>query len=423
MKISLNFCLFIFTLISFSGLAQNKTELIDSLMTTSHERGVFNGNILVMKGNEVLYRNELGRFDAEGTVKLSADTKFNLGSISKSFSAVGLMVLVEDQKLSLDDSISKYVHGLPEWSHNIQIKNLLDYTSGLPREDDEISGDEEAWSVLMDLKELEAAPGTKFIYSNFNIFLRKRIIEKVAGLTYSHFLKTTFFEPLEMRSAVIDGIPGSSGIALAFDNHFVQDTYEPFLSDQVSSNIDDLQKWVSALHSGKIISKRSVFRLFQSFENNQSALGTGVFENDELMIHWDSGSSYNFQSSLCYFPKDQNMILLMTNNKNMNVGDLTTAVNAILRGKEFKLPKRSLYLTIRTEAFHNGFEDALALYGELKDDHTYDVSRDEKVLLKTAEYLLRKKKSRDALGVLNYAVKEFPNSENAKTALKKAEGI
>ncbi len=91
--------------------------------------------------------------------------------------------------------------------------------------------------------------------------------------------------------------------------HFVQDEYKPFLSGQVSMNIHDLQKWIVGLHSGKIISPESVLRLFKKVGNN-SALGHGIFEDGKLKIHWHSGSSYNFQSSLAYFPETGYSILV-----------------------------------------------------------------------------------------------------------------
>lgn len=420
MKCYLNLLPLIIVFLSSTTSGQTRTELIDSLMRTSYEKGIFNGNVLVLEADQVVYRNELGRADSNETKELTTDTRFNLGSISKEFSAVGIMLLKEQGKLSLEDRISDYISQLPEWSHEIQIKNLLDYTSGLPKEEDEISGDEAAWAVLRNLSTLEATPGTKFIYSNFNIFLRKRIIENITGMEYGQFLKTNFFEPLQMRSAVIDGIPGTSKIACAFDNHFIEDTYKPFLSGQVSLDIDDLQKWVDNLHSGKIISKNSLYRLFQRFGNNETGLGLGIFEEGKLMLHWHSGSSYNFQSSLCYFPQDKFMILLMTNNKNMNLGDLTTAIEAILRGREFELPKKSLYLSLRTEAFYSGYEKALELYKDIKEDRNYDLSNKEKAFLRSAEYLLRQKKYDDAVGILEYTLKEFPGSEEATAALKEA---
>lgn len=415
--------LFLFLFIFYSSIAQEKVELLDSLMVTTHNRGIFNGNVLVTEEEKLIYRNELGRADAAGRKDLTADMAFNLGSVSKQFSAVGLMLLQEQGKLELENRVSEYLPQLPAWAEEIHIEHLLDYSSGLPKEDDEIPGDEAAWKVLDNLPELEAPPGTKYIYSNFNIFLRKRIIERITEMSYEDFLKRTFFIPLKMESAIVDPGPAAQDMAKAFDTRFTPDVYKPFLSGQVSMNIDDLQKWVFNLHSGNVISEDSLLRLFQGMENGNSALGQGIFEDGKLKIHWHSGSSYNFQSSLAFFPETNHTILLMTNQKNMNEGDITNAIYDILKGQSFELPKRPLYLDIRTTAFYDGYESAISLFKKVKKDVSYDLSNPEESLTRAAEFLLRRGKNEDAFGLLEFTLKTYPESEKAKMILAESRDL
>ena len=114
-------------------LAQQKKVLqIDSLMKRSAQTGAFNGNVLVAKNNKIIYNASLGFTDVTKTKKLTADYRFHIGSITKEFTAVALMQLQEQGRLKTDDHVSRYMPELPQWAHKVTIKNLLQYTSGIP---------------------------------------------------------------------------------------------------------------------------------------------------------------------------------------------------------------------------------------------------------------------------------------------------
>ena len=102
-------------------------------MKWSNQIGVFNGNVLVSKNNKIIYNASFGFTDATKTNKLTTDFRFNIGSITKEFSAVALLQLKELGKLKLDDKVSKFIPELPKWASNISIKDLLEYTSGIPK--------------------------------------------------------------------------------------------------------------------------------------------------------------------------------------------------------------------------------------------------------------------------------------------------
>ena len=105
---------------------------IDSLLAESYERDLFNGNILVTKNDTIIYKKSFGYTDGTQQKKLNNKSIFNIGSIAKEFNAVSIMILVEKGILSLNDSISKFNLGLPDWSKKVIIKHLLNYSSGLP---------------------------------------------------------------------------------------------------------------------------------------------------------------------------------------------------------------------------------------------------------------------------------------------------
>ena len=108
-------------------------EAIDALMKISHDRGLFNGSVLVSSQGHVVYENELGFTDGSKTTKLSSDSFYSLGSIGKEFHGVSIMILQERGLLNIDDTLDKFNLDLPDWSKTVTIRNLLTYTSGLPR--------------------------------------------------------------------------------------------------------------------------------------------------------------------------------------------------------------------------------------------------------------------------------------------------
>lgn len=105
---------------------------IDTLMNWSSKNGIFNGNILVAKNDKIIYNSSFGFVDASKTIKLTPDYKFNIGSITKEFSAIALQQLKQKGKLNLNDKVSKFFPDLPKWLSQVTVKDLLQYTSGLP---------------------------------------------------------------------------------------------------------------------------------------------------------------------------------------------------------------------------------------------------------------------------------------------------
>ena len=116
------------------AFAESNTEpakTIRALMEASHKIGVFNGNVLVAQRGKVIYEQSFGYADATRSEPLTADYVFYLGSITKEFNGAGIMLLQQQGKLHLSDKISRYLSGYPSWADSIEIRQLLNYTSGL----------------------------------------------------------------------------------------------------------------------------------------------------------------------------------------------------------------------------------------------------------------------------------------------------
>lgn len=402
------------TLVLFaaSAYAEQQVEKIDSLMQAAHARGFFNGNVLVAREGQVIYQNEIGYADASKTTGLQPHTRFNVGSISKELDSVGLMMLAEEGKLQLHDAVAAHIPGLPEWSEKVTIHNLLKYTSGLPKvEYDRHSPftDADAMRFLRGLEKLEFTPGTGHIYSNYNTFLRRRVIESASGQSYGAFLRDQIFEPYGMDGAVVEPTPETPHVAKAFDNELVEDDYPRFMSGWIYLTAEDLYQWGRHLHAYDIISRESLLTLAEGYQQERPAIGTVQVKGGAVAMHWHAGSSYNFESSHYVNPSDGFSVILMTNNKGFNVGDLTNGIAAILRGNDYEMPKKSLYMALRTEIFYRGFESGKKLLERISSDESdlYDANI-QKALAKTGRYLLGVDKVQDAIKLLDYAKTQYP---------------
>ena len=187
--------------------AQDRVAQIDSLFAPVTGKPAFNGNVLIAEKGNIIYQKSFGKADLEKNLPLNSESVFELASVSKQFTAMGIMILKKQNKLSYDDSLRKFFPELPY--HNITVLQLLQHTSGLP---DYMPLFNEHWdstkiAVNSDIIKLLSqykpdtlfAPGAKWEYSNTGYALLASIIEKVSGKKFGEFLRKNIFEPLGMK--------------------------------------------------------------------------------------------------------------------------------------------------------------------------------------------------------------------------------
>lgn len=399
-----------------TNLSETPIKQIDSLMKVSYDRGLFNGNILVAKNNNIIYQNEFGYSDASRSKKLSRNSIFNIGSIAKEFNAVAIMILNERGLLNLDDKISNFELQLPEWSNTISIRHLLQYTSGLPRINwNKIKNDEDIYNELKNIKRLSFKPGTDYLYSNNNVFLQRRIVEQVSEMSFNDFIQENILIPGDMANTIIDADTQNPELVTAFNNAFVNDrAMDIEFSGWVYPTANDMYKWITSLHSGQFISDESLVTLFDSHsKESSSALGIGVIENDTLLFHQHHGSSFNYESFIHYNVREDLSIILMTNNKNRKLREITESIENILKGDSFSIPQKSIYLAIREACYENTTE-GIKLYKDLKKNHFFEYNfSDENELNQLGYDLIQKNQIENAISIFKLLVSEFPNSSNA----------
>ncbi len=315
---------------------------IDSLVLTTFNRGLFNGSILVIKNDSIIYKKSLGYTDGSKTKKLEPNMVFNIGSISKELSATSIMKLVEEKKLSIDNSISKFNLGLPSWAEKIKVSHLLNYSSGLPKYDwDSVRTNEDVYTDLKNIEKLEFEPGTDFLYSNNNVFIRKLIIEKISGISFNEYIRRHILLPLKMENTFLSPTKETSQFATGFNNEGVnyKEIYQ--MDGGTYTTTDDLYKWIRGLYAEKIISKKSINVLgtpLKHKNSNQSSLGFTKVKNGIINRHQASGSNVDYESIIDYNLENGLTVILLTNNANYKLWDLNRAINAILKNQPFNIP-------------------------------------------------------------------------------------
>lgn len=319
-------------------LAQTEQlKQIDSLMKRSNQIGVFNGNVLVSKNNKIIYNASFGFTDATKSNKLTTDYRFNIGSITKEFSAVALLQLQEKGKLKLDDKVSKFIPELPKWANEVTIKDLLQYTSGLPNVNwKKIKNDKDLFDDLKLIDTLDFKPGTKYDYNNNNIFLRQFIVERLTGMNYQTYVEQFIFKSCKMTSSVMTPFKNEENIAKGFNNNLVQDKTDLPITGGTYLTTIDLLKWANCLHSKKIINKKSLYEIGQQFasQETQSALGQAKYKNNNLIEHLHDGRSGNYEAILVSDIDEKFTIILLDNNYNGKVFEISDAIIAILKDQK-----------------------------------------------------------------------------------------
>ncbi|MCB9298450.1 MAG: beta-lactamase family protein [Lewinellaceae bacterium] len=203
------------------------TAELDALFQSALPPGEPGGTVLILKGDSILFSKGYGLANLETGEKITPNTLFNTGSISKTFVAYGILKLRDAGALSLEDSLSRYFPDFdhPEIAGKVRIKHLLTHTSGLPdlRRVDEDSvfyltaKDEENWNPIKRARALNFEPGEKFQYSNPAFNGLALIIEQVSGRKWQDYIREEIFLPAGMaNSTITDGQHPQAGVAHAY---------------------------------------------------------------------------------------------------------------------------------------------------------------------------------------------------------------
>lgn len=330
------FFMFLFTFVSFG---QNKTsEVIDAYLNETRQAGLFNGNVLVIDHEKIIIKKALGYADASKQVLLTPQHRFHIGSIAKEFDAVGIMLLQEEGKLSISDSVARFFPQLPSWANKVRVKNLLQYTSGLPDiKWQKVHSDQDNWNELQALQKLDFEPGSSYAYNNNNTFLRRRIIEKITGLSFKQFVQQKLLKAADIKNGIIDPTDHDLLIAKSFNNDFKQDGLDVPISGWTCLNLDDFYKWSRCIVKFCLITPASTREIITpAATGKQCGLGGGSMKGNAVITHVHDGSALHYQALLSTETTKGRTIIILSNQRQGNVYDIASAIEAILDHKSYQ---------------------------------------------------------------------------------------
>lgn len=307
----------------------------DKVLSEQFKPGETGCAVLVARDGQVIYRKAFGMADLELNVPMRPEMVFRIGSITKQFTAIAILQLMEQGKLSLQDQITKYIPDYPMHGHSITIEHLLTHTSGIksytnvPEFESMVRTDMTPEEVIEKIKPLpmEFAPGTKWNYNNSGYFLLGYIIEKVSGLKYAEYLQENFFVPLGMTSTLYGDDtrivmnrasgyqPGGNGTVNA---DYMSMTI-PYSAGSIMSTVDDLYKWNRALLGHKLVKKETLDKAWTGYrlaDGEDTHYGYGWFmseiQGSPTIEH--GGGINGYLSASIYLPREDVFVALFSNN-------------------------------------------------------------------------------------------------------------
>jgi D-alanyl-D-alanine carboxypeptidase len=317
--------------------------LLDSIGRTQG----FSGAILVAHQGRSLFKRAYGLANVEWSVPNTPQTKFEIGSLTKQFTATAILRLVEDGKLRLDAPISTYIRDLPDAWSRITIHQLLTHMSGIPNTgklSDYVQGlhhhysPQELISLVRDLP-MDYEPGTKWKYSNTDYYLLGFLIERLSGESYAVYLERHLFGPLDMAdtgfNSYSDILPRrASGYAREggkLQNAERPDPSIPYSAGAVFSSVEDLLKWDEALYAERIITRATQDKMFTSYKAGGVGYGYGWFltSEDGRQKEYHEGSTFGFGSFIARYPTDHLLVIVLSNVEGTDVKSIADLLGRI----------------------------------------------------------------------------------------------
>jgi CubicO group peptidase (beta-lactamase class C family) len=326
-----------------------KTLKLDTLYAELYDKGAFNGSVLIAEDGQIIFEKSYGLADEQTNRKLNDSTIFELASVSKQFTAMGIVQLKKDGKLSYQDDITKFVPELIDYN-GITIQNLLNHTGGLPDymelsdknwDKSKIATNDDMLNIFKQIKPNKLfEPNEKWDYSNTGYLILATIIERASGQEFGLYLKDEIFEPLDMKNTFVyrrrfapKEIPNYANGYIYSDSlqrkilpdEIGKDFYVVYLDGivgdgMINSNPQDLLKWDRALYKNKLINDKDRELIFSSVmtkDSSQTDYGFGWMIDSTKTYGKVASHSGGWAGYISYIERDidnDKTIIILQNN-------------------------------------------------------------------------------------------------------------
>ena len=425
------------------ALAQDHAAKVQEVLTLANKYRQFNGSALVAENGKVIYKGGFGLANMEWNIPNAPDTKFRLGSITKQFTAMLTLQLVEQGKLKLDGKISDY---LPDYRKDIgekvTVHHLLTHTSGIPSYTSQpgffANVSRNPYKVADFVKQytsgnLEFEPGTKYAYNNSGYFLLGAIIERLTGKTYEQALKEMIFDKIGMTNTGYDRhdpliqkrASGYVKTGTGYLNAAYLDMSLPYAAGSMYSTVEDLYLWDQALYTDKLLTPQSKELMYKPFLEKY-AYGWVVtnasfkLKDQSIPVITHGGGINGFTTTIVRFPREKHLIVFLDNTGSQNLDQLSEKLAKILYGQPYDLPKMSIAVVVEKTIGEKGIDAAVAEYRNLKAKQSTEYNFAETELNALGYRLMQTGKMKEALEIFKLNVEAHPQGFNTYDSLAEA---
>jgi CubicO group peptidase (beta-lactamase class C family) len=317
-----------------STLPLTVEQSVDNIMSGYSSLDGPGASVLVMTGDSVVFKKSYGLASVKERTLITSATNFRLASVTKQFTAMSVLLLKEQKKLSLDDKILKFFPDFPLYGKEITVRNLLNHTSGLIDYEDFVPDtqtyqvlDADCLKLMFTAESLYFPAGTQYRYSNTGYALLALIVERTSGKRFADFVKENIFDKAGMTSSVAFE-NGISTVADRAYGHSLQNgewtetdqsNTSAVLGDGgIYSNVDDLSRWVTSLWNYAFIPEALQKQAWSNaLLTNGTPIPYGMGWHTETYrgIHHPhhAGSTRGFRNHILLFPEKKFMVVILTN--------------------------------------------------------------------------------------------------------------
>jgi CubicO group peptidase (beta-lactamase class C family) len=319
---------------SAAAIPTNTTAQIDALFRDFDHPNAPGASVLVIHNGKPVFAKGYGVANLEAKTPCTTNTNFRLASVTKQFTAMAVLLLVERKQLTLDETLPAFFPEFPAYGRQITVRQLLTHTSGLVAYEDEIPEgttlpvlDRDVLRLLMQQNQTHFAPGTQYRYSNSGYALLALIVEVRSGQPFARFLRENIFQPLKMVNTLAYE-PGYAPVANRAYGHTLrsngwqrtdQNLTSSVLGDGgIYSSVADLAKWDQALYKPKLISEallRQACTPATPTDQPGRSYGFGWYltEYRGVKVVYHSGETIGFRTRLVRFPEKKFTVIILAN--------------------------------------------------------------------------------------------------------------
>lgn len=323
--------------VTASASADNSAQ-VDALMTRWSQGNTPGAAVIVIQENRVLHEKGYGLADLKTKERITPETVFDIASLSKQFTAMAVMILVERGKLSYEDTLSKFFPEFRRDAADVTVRQLLNHTSGILDytlvwgESKKLRGNvartnENVVRFLAGQKRLRFPPGRRWEYSNSNYVLLAQIVSRVSGESFPRFVRENIFEPLGMNDTFVYDKSRAERRGRATGYVSRGSGFEPaernpqnYVSGdgQVNSTIEDMSRWDEALYTEKLVSSSTLRKAFSPGRLNDGTqvsygFGWGLGRYRGLRFAGHGGETDGFTAQITRFPEQRFTVIVLSN--------------------------------------------------------------------------------------------------------------